>query len=231
MRQEYVNSQPEFVNRSISQPLSEYGRHIQNRMNSLEDLRNTASTPETRIVNSSENDTNIETQEHIPGQLNFDSKSDLRGISVTDLLESEDGLLHTAHNTFSEESTVPFNTLPQNTLPPNRHLNRTNEDILGLERNERVNQNQNQRREMENNNNVLNTNHIDEQNIATVDNTQTRPINRPLIPSSSQTDSPNFPNRQREPLNNTGGLNNSYTTYHQRSESTRLPETERRQKK
>ena len=82
--------------------------------------------------------------------------------------------------------------------------------------------------ENNNNNNTLNTNHVDEQNIATVDNTQTRSIHRPLIPSSSQNVSPNFPNRQREPLNNTGSLDNSYTTYHQRSESTRLPDTERR---
>ena len=151
---------------------------------------------------------------------------DLRGITASDLFEEEERLLHTAQNTqisgLSEES-----TLPPNTLPPNRQINRTNEDILGLERNERVNQNQNQRREMENNN-VLNTNHVDEQNIATVDNTQTRSIHRPLIPSSSQIVSLNFPNRQREPLNNTGSLNNSYTTYHQRSESTRLPDTERR---
>ena len=66
---------------------------------------------------------------------------------------------------------------------------------------------------------------INEGDIATVDNTQARSINRPLIPNNAQTDSPNFPNRTREPLNSTN--KNIYN--HQRSESTRIPESERRQ--
>ena len=72
--------------------------------------------------------------------------------------------------------------------------------------------------------NNINTNHINEGDIATVDNTQVRSINRPLIPNNAQTDSPNFPNRTREPLNNT----HSNIPYHQRSESTRIPQSERR---
>ena len=102
-------------------------------MNSLEDLRDNASTPDTRIIHSSENDTNTGVQESTTGHLTLELDSDLRGITVSDLFDEEDRLLHNAQNTqvsgISDESTVP-----PNTLPPNRHLNRTNEDILGLER-------------------------------------------------------------------------------------------------
>ena len=70
MRLEYLHPQPEFSGRALNQPLSEYGRQMQERMNSLEDLRQTESTPETRIVHSSENDANTDINEQTPGQLN-----------------------------------------------------------------------------------------------------------------------------------------------------------------
>ena len=86
MRLEYLHPQPDFSGRTLNQPLSEYGRQMQERMNSLEDLRQTESTPETRIVHSSENDANTDINEQTPGQLNSQLESPL---GITYLLENE----------------------------------------------------------------------------------------------------------------------------------------------
>ena len=70
------------------------------------------------------------------------------------------------------------------TVPPNQQVEGTNENVLGFDRNDRINQKQSQRRETYANNNELNTNQMtNEQHIANVDNTQDRPIQRALIPS------------------------------------------------
>ena len=47
MRLAYSRPQPEFSGRALNQPLNEYGRQTLERVNSLEDLRQTESTPET----------------------------------------------------------------------------------------------------------------------------------------------------------------------------------------
>ena len=202
MRQEYQGTQTQPHTRSISQPANEYERHVQDRINSLEDLRHNASTPDTRIIHSSENDTNTGVQESTTGPLTLELSSDLRGI--TDLIDEDDALMQNPQNTqvsgISDDST----------LPPNQQVEGANEDSLGLERNEGINQNQNQRREtvVNNKNNELNTNQIrNEQHIATVGNAEIRPTQRPLIPSGSQ--EATLPIRPQEILNNTGDLKSS----------------------
>ena len=126
--------------------------------------------------------------------------------------------------------TSSFGISDDSTIPPNRPLEQTDTNAIGIDKVNPISQNQGRQAYTNNESNIAEmTNERHVMAVATVDNAENRNEQEHQIPSGSQENT--LPIRPQEFYpNNTASLNDSlaYPNRHQRLESTRQPDNSKK---